>query len=398
MKGYLRSDGRKGIRNVVLVVYLVECAHFVAREIALNFRGRNVQVIGFTGCYPSDYAQSVFERLCTHPNVGAVLLVSLGCEGFDRYGLRDFIKASGRGVETVVIQKAGGTAGALAAGTAWIEATLPTLAATPTVSMTVSDLVVGTVCGGSDGTSGLTANPAIGKAFDRLVSDGAACLFGENAEMIGCETFMASRAVTPELGAEIVRAVGKAARSDHAFGYGSFAPGNAEGGLTTQEEKSLGAYAKSGSVPITGLLQPAMLPPRGGLYLIDDTSDGVPRHGFAQLNDSTKLAELAASGAHLILFSTGRGSVIGNAISPVLKICANPETFRRMEGDMDIDAGRILDGATSLEDVGDEIVAAVLETAAGRRTKSEALGHQEFVLTYKTYEPAGPACLPVGSA
>ena len=398
MKGYLRSDGRKGIRNVVLVVYLVECAHFVAREIALNFRGRNVQVIGFTGCYPSDYAQSVFERLCTHPNVGAVLLVSLGCEGFDRYGLRDFIKASGRGVETVVIQKAGGTAGALAAGTAWIEATLPTLAATPTVSMTVSDLVVGTVCGGSDGTSGLTANPAIGKAFDRLVSDGAACLFGENAEMIGCETFMASRAVTPELGAEIVRAVGKAARSDHAFGYGSFAPGNAEGGLTTQEEKSLGAYAKSGSVPITGLLQPAMLPPRGGLYLIDDTSDGVPRHGFAQLNDSTKLAELAASGAHLILFSTGRGSVIGNAISPVLKICANPETFRRMEGDMDIDAGRILDGATSLEDVGDEIVAAVLETAAGRRTKSEALGHQEFVLTYKTYEPAGPACLPASRA
>jgi len=396
VKGYLRSDGRKGIRNVVLVVYLVECAHFVAREIALAFRGREVQVIGFTGCYPSDYAQSVFERLCTHPNVGAVLLVSLGCEGFDRYRLRDHIKASGRGVETVVIQKAGGTARALAAGTAWIEATLPTLAATPTVPMTTSDLVVGTVCGGSDGTSGLTANPAIGKAFDRLVRDGAACLFGENAEMIGCETFMASRAVTPELGAEIVRAVGKAARSDHAFGHGSFAPGNAEGGLTTQEEKSLGAYTKSGSAPIAGLLQPAMVPPRGGLYLIDDTSDGVPRHGFAQLNDSTKLAELAASGAHLILFSTGRGSVIGNAVSPVLKICANPETFRRMEGDMDIDAGRILDGVACLDDVGEEIVAAVLGTAGGRRTKSEALGHQEFVLTYKTYEPAGPACLPVG--
>jgi altronate hydrolase len=395
MKGYLRSDGRKGIRNVVLVVYLVECAHFVAREIALNFRGREVQVIGFTGCYPSDYAQHVFERLCTHPNVGAVLLVSLGCEGFDRYRLRDYIAASGRSVETVVIQKAGGTARALAAGTAWIEATLPTLAATPTVPIAPSDLVIGTVCGGSDGTSVLTANPAIGKAFDRLVDDGAACLFGENAEMIGCEAFMASRAVTPELGAEIVRAVGKAARSDHAFGHGSFAPGNAEGGLTTQEEKSLGAYAKSGSAPIAGLLQPGGLPPRGGLYLIDDTSDGVPRHGFAQLNDSTKLAELAACGAHLILFSTGRGSVIGAAVTPVLKICANPETFRRMEGDMDVDAGRILEGAANLDELGDEIVAAVLATAAGRRTKSEALGHQEFVLTYKTYEPAGPACLPV---
>ena len=397
MKGYLRSDGRKGIRNVVLVVYLVECAHFVAREIALNFRGREVQVIGFTGCYPSDYAQNVFERLCTHPNVGAVLLVSLGCEGFDRYRLRDFIKASGRSVETVIIQKAGGTAGALAAGIAWIDATLPALAGTPTAPIRPSDLIVGTVCGGSDGTSGLTANPAIGKAFDRLVEDGAACLFGENAEMIGCETFMASRAVTPELGTEIIHAVAKAARSDHVFGHGSFAPGNAEGGLTTQEEKSVGAYAKSGSAPIAGLLQPGILPPRGGLYLLDDTSDGVPRHGFAQLNDSTKLAELAASGAHLILFSTGRGSVIGAAVTPVLKICANPETFRRMEGDMDIDAGRILEGAANLDDVGDEIVEAVLATAAGRRTKSEALGHQEFVLTYKTYEPAGPACLPIGA-
>jgi altronate hydrolase len=213
--------------------------------------------------------------------------------------------------------------------------------------------------------------------------------------MIGCETFMAARAVTPELGAEIVRAVAKAARSDHAFGYGSFAPGNAEGGLTTQEEKSLGAYAKSGSAPIAGLLQPGAVPPRGGLYLMDDTGDGEPRHGFAQLNDSTKLAELAASGAHLMLFSTGRGSVIGAAITPVLKICANPESYRRLRGDMDVDAGRVLEGAATLDAVGEEIVAAVLATAAGARTKSEALGHQEFVLTYKTYEPAGPACLPV---
>ncbi|MCC6193638.1 MAG: UxaA family hydrolase, partial [Burkholderiales bacterium] len=140
---------------------------------------------------------------------------------------------------------------------------------------------------------------------------------------------------------------------------------------------------------------PGIAPPRGGLYLVDDTSDGEPRHGFAQLNDSTKLAELAASGAHLIVFSTGRGSVIGAAVTPVIKICANPETYRAMRGDMDVDAGRILEGAASLDEVGEDIVAAVLATAAGQRTKSEALGHQEFVLTYKTYGPAGPACLPV---
>jgi altronate dehydratase large subunit len=394
MKGYLRQDGRKGIRNTTLVVYLVECAHFVAREIAQGFRGSDVQVIGFTGCYPSVYAHAIFERLCSHPNVGAVLIVSLGCEGFDRHRLAERIRASGRSVETVVIQENGGTAGAVAAGTAWIRRILPTLASAPAAPFAVSDLVVGTICGGSDGTSGLTANPAIGRAFDRLVAEGSACIFGENAELIGCERFMAERAATPQLGAEILRAAAKAARFDHAFGHGSFAPGNAEGGLTTQEEKSVGAYAKSGTATIAGILQPGALPPHGGLYLMDDTPDGEPRHGFAQLNDSTKLAELAASGAHLLLYSTGRGSVTGSAVAPTIKICANPETYRRMQGDMDVDAGRILEGRGTLEEVGAEVYGAILAAADGARTKSESLGHQEFVLSYKTYVTAGPACLP----
>ena len=394
MNGYLRADGRKGIRNVALVVYLVECAHFVAREITLNFRQRDVQVIGFTGCYPSVYTHDVLECLGTHPNVGAVLLVSLGCEGFDRRRLGDAIRQSGRPAETVVIQGSGGTAGAIAAGSAWLEHALPALAAPPATPFSARDLVVGTICGGSDGTSGLTANPAIGRAFDRLVEAGAACIFGENAELIGCETFMAGRAITPELGDAILRTVAKAARYDHAFGHGSFAPGTAEGGLTTQEEKSVGAYAKSGGAPIAGVLQPGTRPPGAGLYLMDDTPDGEPRHGFAQLNDSTKLAEFAASGAHLILYSTGRGSVLGSAVAPTIKVCANPDTYRRMAGDMDVDAGRILEGGATVDGVGGEVFDAVMAAAGGARTKSEALGHQEFALSYKTYEPAGPACLP----
>lgn len=393
MRGWARQDGRKGIRNIVLVVYLVECSHFVAREIAAGFRGRDVQLIGFTGCYPSQYAAGIFERLCTHPNVGAVLLVSLGCEGFDRHGLAGRIRASGRPAETIVIQERGGTAGAVAAGTAWVSSILPALA-DPTAEMGLGELVVGTICGGSDGTSGLTANPAIGKAFDRLVASGAACIFGENAELIGCEGFMAARAVSPEVSLAILHAATKAARYDHALGHGSFAPGNADGGLTTQEEKSVGAYAKSGSAPIAGVLAPGAQPPGGGLYLMDDTPDGEPRYGYAQMNDSTKLAELAASGAHLILYSTGRGSVLGSAISPTIKVCANPETYRRMAGDMDVDAGRIIEGRDDLNAVGNEVFEAVVATAGGARTKSEALGHQEFVLSYKTCEPAGPACLP----
>jgi altronate hydrolase len=258
----------------------------------------------------------------------------------------------------------------------------------------MSDLVVGTICGGSDGTSGLTANPAIGRAFDRLVAAGARCIFGENAELIGCEQFMAARATTPDVAEAVLRAAAKAVRYDHALAHGSFAPGNADGGLTTQEEKSVGAYAKSGSAPIVGVLQPGNLPIDPGLYLMDDTPDGEPQFGYAQMNDSTKLAELAASGAHVILYSTGRGSVLGSAIAPTIKVCANPATYKRMAGDMDIDAGRILEGRGDLETVGREIFDLVLLAADGERTKPEALGHAEFVLSYKTYQPAGPACLP----
>lgn len=395
MRGFLRPDGRKGIRNVVLVVYLVECAHFVAREIALSHRGPDVQVIGFSGCYPSDHAEHMLGRLCTHPNVGAVLLVSLGCEGFNREALRRTVADSGRPVETLVIQDCGGTSATVAAGGRWLAGIVSRLHAAPTVETGFDELVVGTICGGSDGTSGLTANPAIGRAFDAMGARGAACIFTENAELIGCESFMAARAETPDLAESIIGAVVKAARYDHAFGHGSFAPGNAEGGLTTQEEKSAGAYAKSGTAPIRGLLRPPMQPPAGGLYLLDDTPDGAPLYGFAQLNDSTKLAELAACGAHLILYSTGRGSVLGSAISPVVKVCANPATFQRLAGDMDIDAGRILTGDATLDEIGAEIVAAVRAAAGGERTKSETLGHQEFVLTYKNFGPAGPACLPV---
>lgn len=395
LTGYPRSDGRKGIRNVVAVAYLVECAHHVAREIALDFRGRQAHVIGFPGCYPNDYAQRMMEALCTHPNVGAVLLVSLGCESFNRNKLAQAIAATGRPVETVVIQGAGGTRKAITAGQAFIAGVLPDLESAERVSMGVDELVVGTVCGGSDGTSGITGNPAAGLAFDRLVAEGAACIFEETGELIGCEHIMASRAATPALGAELVRAVEKAARYYATMGYGSFAAGNAEGGLSTIEEKSLGAYAKSGASAISGLLKPGDRPPRGGLYLLDVVPDGEVRFGFPNINDNAEIAELMACGAHLTYFVTGRGSVVGSAIAPVIKICANPETYARMADDMDVDAGRILKGV-ALGEVGDEIYDLTLAVAAGARTKSEELGHQEFILTYKTFEPIGPACLAVG--
>ena len=396
MRGYLRADGRKGIRNIVVVAYLVECAHHVAREIAAPFGEQDVHVIGFPGCYPNSYAETMMRRLCTHPNIGAALLVSLGCESFNRSRLTQAVRESGREAHTIVIQASGGTRKSVAEGRAFVGQQCARLEAMETVPMEASELIVGTVCGGSDGTSGITGNPAAGRAFDMLVEEGAACIFEETGELIGCEHIMADRAITAALGVELEASVAKAARYYATLGYGSFAAGNAEGGLTTIEEKSMGAYAKSGAAPISGLIKPGDIPPRGGLYLLDVVPDGEVRFGFPNINDNAEIAELIACGSHAVLFVTGRGSVVGSAISPVVKICANPETYRRMADDMDVDAGRIMEGAATLDEVGREIRDIVVGLGHGRRTKSEELGHREFILTYKSFEPIGPSCLPAG--
>ncbi len=392
MTGWLRADGRKGIRNVVLVAYLVECAHHVCSKIAKPFDESDVQVIGFSGCFPSDYGQEMMEALCTHPNVGAVQLVSLGCENFRKQQLEDVISASGRPVNLITIQAIGGKLAALEEGRAWVEDQVDTLRSAPKVPMDVSELVIGTICGGSDATSGLTGNPAAGRAFDRFVAEGATCMFEETGELIGCEHVMADRVSDPALRPAIIATVEKAARYYARMGYGSFSNGNALGGLSTIEEKSLGAYAKSGSSPISGIVRPAQRPPGKGLYLLDVVPDGDPKFGFPNINDTAEIIELIACGAHAVIFVTGRGSVVGSAISPVIKVCANPETHDRMADDMDVNAGRIPRGGATLDEVGDEIYGSIVALGRGARTRSEALGHVEFVLTYKTARPSEPSC------
>lgn len=394
ISAWLRDDGRKGIRNVVAVAYLVECAHHVARRIVDKSDDPDVHLIGFPGCYPNSYADKVMKAIATHPNVGGVVIVSLGCESFNREGLAVAVAASGRPVETLVIQQNGGTAATIAAGLEAVARIKAIADAGPRAEMMPSELVIGTICGGSDGTSGITANPAVGRAFDRFVAEGATCIFEETGELVGCENIMADRALTPELGDALVASVAKAERYYTVLGFGSFAPGNAEGGLTTQEEKSMGAYSKSGSSPISGIVKPGDIPPSPGLYLLDVVPDGEPRFGFPNISDNAEIVELIACGAHLTLFTTGRGSVVGSAISPVIKICANPETARKLAGDMDINAGRILEGAATIDEVGDEIHERTLAVAQGTRSVSEDLGHREFILTYKSFEPVGPACLP----
>lgn len=385
MKGYLRKDGRKGIRNVVVVSYLVECAHHVAARIAQYYQEQEVHLIGFGGCAPNDYAERMMRQLCTHPNVGAVLLVSLGCENFQRNRLLQDIKDSGRPASLIVIQEEGGTRPSIDKGISTVGDMLHQIAATPQVVIDWSDLMIGTVCGGSDGYSGITANPSVGATFDWLVDHGATCIFEEPGELIGCEQLLQQRAVNPELGARLYNCIVKADKYYKQMGHDSFSQGNATGGLTTIEEKSLGSYCKSGSRPILGLTNPSVAPNKPGLWMMDVVPDGEARWGFPNINDNAEIMEMAACGCQLVLYTTGRGSVAGSAISPVIKICSNPETYRHMKDDMDINAGAIVTNGLTFDDVRSHILQCIEQTASGIPTQSEALGHREYTLVYKQF-------------
>lgn len=385
MKGFLRKDGRKGIRNIVVVSYLVECAHHVAARIASYFQNDDVHLIGFSGCAPNDYAEQMMHQLCTHPNVGAVLLVSLGCENFQRDNLLRHIKDSGRQGSLVVIQEEGGTQLSIDQGIESVKAMQRQIAVTPQVDLQWADLMIGTVCGGSDGYSGITANPAVGCTFDYLVDRGATCIFEEPGELIGCEQLLRARAITPELGDRLYNCIVKADKYYKQMGHDSFSAGNATGGLTTIEEKSLGSYCKSGSRQISGLTYPAQQPTTAGLWMMDVVPDGEARWGFPNINDNAEIMEMIACGCHIVLYTTGRGSVAGSAISPVIKVCSNPETYQHMFGDMDINAGAIVTDGLSFDNVRDNILQCISQTASGIPTKSEVLGHREYSLGYKFF-------------
>lgn len=386
MKGYLRKDGRKGIRNIVVVSYLVECAHHVASRIAQHYQEEGqVHLIGFSGCAPNDYAERMMQQLCTHPNVGAVLLVSLGCENFQRQRLLQDIKQSGRKGQLIVIQEEGGTRASIEKGIAIVGTMLHQIADTPQVEVTWGDLMVGTVCGGSDGYSGITANPSVGAAFDWLVDQGATCIFEEPGELIGCETLLRDRAATPELGQRLYNCIVKADKYYKQMGHDSFSAGNATGGLTTIEEKSLGSYCKSGSRQIQGLTYPGIRPDTPGLWMMDVVPDGEARWGFPNINDNAEIMEMAACGCQMVLYTTGCGSVAGSAIAPIIKVCSNPVTYQHMTDDMDINAGAIVTEGLTFEDIRQQLLTLIQHTASGQLTKSETLGHREYSLGYKSF-------------
>jgi altronate hydrolase len=381
--GYLRKDGRKGIRNHLLVVYTVECASFVAQEIA---KGEpDVHVIGFPGCYDNDYAIRLMLALATHPNIGGVLCVGLGCEYTQPHRIADAVRQSGRPAESFFIQENGGTRTSVALGKKHLTS-LRARAREGTVKTPMSwgDLTIGAECGGSDGTSGLAGNPVVGRAFDRLVEMGGTAIFEETVEMIGLRELMVSRAASPIAATQLGAAYDKALNYCKAMRQYSVAPGNFAGGLTTIEEKSMGAFAKGGSKSIEGVIRVSERPPRAGLWLLDSVPDEhFMQFGYTNPNDTEGIMDLIAAGAQIVLFITGRGSVIGSAVAPLIKVTGNQRTYRNMTEDMDFNAGRVLSGEVTMDQAGDELMELIAEVAAGQPSKPERLGHREFFLMYK---------------
>jgi altronate hydrolase len=381
-QGYLRSDGRKGIRNLIVVIYTVECASFVAH--AIGDREQDVHVIGFPGCYDNAYAIRQMLALITHPNVGACLAVGLGCEYTQPAKLADAAIASGRPAEWFYIQDAGGTETGIAKGKAALNSLRAHIAGVEMVPMSWPDLTIGAECGGSDGTSGLAGNPVVGKCFDLLVERGGSAVFEEIVEMIGLREVMRARAATPHAAQQLEAAYDKAEAYCKAVRQYSVSPGNFAGGLTTIEEKSMGAFAKSGSRPIEGVVRVSEPLPHPGLWILDSVPDShFMQFGYTNPNDTEGIMDLICAGAQVVLFITGRGSVIGSPIAPLLKVTGNSNTFSRMRGDMDFDAGTILDGRQTLEEAGLSLLNLVQEVAAGSCSKPEALGHREYFLMYK---------------
>lgn len=386
-QGYARSNGSKGIRNRVLVLYTVECSAFVAHEITRQANNADVECVGFDGCTDNEYAVRMLISLIRHPNVGAVLGVGLGCEYVQPEWLAKIAQEEGKPSDWFFIQQVGGTLPSVEKGVASVRAMLKQLETTPRVEMRVSDLVIGAECGGSDYTSGLAGNVVVGNFFDQLVDEGGSAIFEEIVEAIGLVDLLTKRAANEQARADIEFTYNKALAYCKSVRQYSVSPGNFAGGLSTIEEKSMGAIIKSGSKPIQGVLKVSQKVPTPGLWLLDSTPDPHwMQFGITNPNDNEGLMDLISCGSHIVFLVTGRGSVVGSAVSPVIKITGNSATYKRMEGDMDFDAGKVLSGVCSQAQLADELAMMVGEVASGKLSKSEALGHKEYFIPYKYQE------------
>ena len=389
--GYRRQDGRVGVRNYIGVLTSVNCSATVARHIA-DAAERSGLLSGFPhvdGIVPITHASGCgmaasgegFDILrrtlwgtAANPNFGAILLVGLGCEVIQIDRLKsDYGLAESDAFHAYTIQEVGGTRRAIEEGIERLKAILPKLDMARRSQVPASELVLGLQCGGSDAWSGVTSNPALGNASDRLAALGATVILSETPEIYGAEHLLYARAKSPEVSAKL------RSRLDWWEHYTKIhdmemnnnpSPGNKAGGLTTILEKSLGAVAKSGTSPLNEVVEYAAPIHERGLVFMDSP-------GF----DPCSATGQVASGATMIAFTTGRGSAYGCKPSPSIKLSSNSAIYERMKEDIDIDCGQIASGAATVEEKGAEILDLLLAVASGTKSKSEELGYggAEFV-------------------
>lgn len=388
-QGYARPAGRVGTRNYVAILSSVNCSASVARFVAERFRTPEFRrdfpnvdgVAAFThkaGCAAGDEAVALLQRtlagMARHPNLHGCLLLGLGCETTQVCRLAELVAAGDAGSRPpwLTIQECGGAGKTVEAATAAVRRLLPDANAQRRTPQPVSRLVLAENCGGSDAYSGITANPALGVASDELVRYGGASVLAETPEIYGAEHLLTRRAASRKVARQLLALVRwwhKHARAHNSTIDNNPSPGNKEGGLTTILEKSLGAVAKAGQAPLMAVYRYAEQITTPGLCFMDTP-------GF----DAVSMTGLIAGGCNIGVFTTGRGSVSGWKPVPCLKVATHTALFERMQDDMDLNAGTILDGAETLAQVGGRIFEKIIAVAGGERTKSElaGMGDEEF--------------------
>jgi altronate dehydratase large subunit len=378
--GYPRKHGRVGTRNYLAVIPTVFCANEVAGKIAQRFKAART-LLHHQGCAQLkpdvERVTRTLIALGSHPNVGAVLLVGLGCESVSLAEVYSGIKRQGQRIEQISIQKLGGMQKTVQKGIELARKMEEGLARMERKSFPVSRLVMGIKCGSSDASSGLVSNPAVGAASDLLLSKGGSIVFGETTEFIGAEHLLARRAINQGVAARILEIVERMENRVKATGVdmrgGQPTPGNMQGGITTIEEKSLGAICKSGAQPIDGVLEYGETLSQRGLYIVDSPG-----------KEAEILTGLTAAGANIIVFSTGGGAPQGYPLVPVIKLGGNPEKCRFMKEHIDIDASSVLQGKMTVEQVATKVFSFLQAVGSGQRVKAEILGYDQTVEIYTT--------------
>jgi altronate dehydratase large subunit len=376
--GYRRPDGRVGTRNHVLVVPTVICSAVVAERIAAAVGPVGAALPHLAGCGQLGpdmrVTHDTLAAYCAHPNVGAVVVVALGCEQVVAQMLAETAKRHGKPAEIVAIQSEGGTLRATEKGSRIARSLASALAGEERVACEVSGLILCVKCGGSDYTSGLASNPALGLVADRLVDLGGSAVLGEIAEIMGAEHLLAARATNPAAAGQLLQIIARVETEARALGLDirgtQPSPGNIRGGLTTIEEKSLGATHKGGErAPLEEVVGYAAPIRQRGLTVMD--TPGL---------DVEAVTGMVGGGAQVVVFTTGLGTPTGNPIAPVIKITGNARTARQMADNIDLDVSGIMDDTETLEAAADRLFDEVLAVASGKQTVAEVLGHREFAI------------------